>query len=298
MGLQRSAALAAALATIACGRFGFDSDDPADAAIDSPPPIEIPPFDPPTEIAVLNSTSIDDDVTLTADGLVIFFNSARSGNQEIWTSSRGALDQPWSPPALVTELNSATDESTTAISSDGLTILFASDRGGANLHDVYLATRPARSSAFSPPVLLDELNSVAGDFASYISSDRLTAVIHSNRGGQGFDLYTSSRAIASDPFSEPRPLAEINTVDGEVGGRLVSDGVVLTFGSARNGQPDLFFATRPTTSEPFGPTMPFADFNTDLIQEDLWLSDDLCYAVFASETSEGERNIVESRCRP
>src|SRR5262245_10250456 len=73
-----------------------------------------------------------DNPTLTADLLEIFFTTDRAGgNGDIWFARRSDVAHPFSPPAAVTELNTSTFETSSAISADGLTIWFGSDRIGA-----------------------------------------------------------------------------------------------------------------------------------------------------------------------
>jgi len=130
------------------------------------------PWGTPTPIAALNSaTGTTTEMSLTGDGLEIFFTSNRDGRgMEIYRSTRRGLAASWSTPALVTEINDPrSNDYAPAISADGLTVIFTSHRG--NGADFYIATRPTRSSAFSTPVRLPELSTPQWDISGQWSAD-------------------------------------------------------------------------------------------------------------------------------
>jgi len=96
--------------------------------------------------AELNTTSIDRTVTIRRDGLEIFFGSDRpdgSGALDLWTSTRASTSDPWSLPInLGPTVNSASRDVGPALSFDGTTLYFQSDRpGGLGVLDLYVTTR-------------------------------------------------------------------------------------------------------------------------------------------------------------
>jgi Tol biopolymer transport system component len=103
-------------------------------------------FGPATLVAELSSTSVDRTVTIRRDGLEIFFASDRpggSGNLDLWTSTRASTSDPWSLPTnLGPTVNSSAREGGPALSFDGTTLYFQSDRpGGLGLLDLWVITR-------------------------------------------------------------------------------------------------------------------------------------------------------------
>lgn len=103
-------------------------------------------FGPPERVAELNSSANDARAALRRDGREVFFFSNRAvsvGATDLWTSTREDRGDLWSPPVnLGPTVNSTSDEMQPAISRDGRTLFFASNRpGGAGLLDLYMITR-------------------------------------------------------------------------------------------------------------------------------------------------------------
>jgi Tol biopolymer transport system component len=91
--------------------------------------------------------------TIRPDGLELFFNSNRPGSQtndlgrsnDIWVSRRPNLSSPWSTPAnLGVRINTAFEEQFPALSADGNTLIFSSNRTGSmgsGTSDLWMSTR-------------------------------------------------------------------------------------------------------------------------------------------------------------
>jgi hypothetical protein len=102
-------------------------------------------------VSELNLLAFNDQhVTIRKDGRELFFSSNRSGTGitnlggfDIWTSARRSVNEPWSPPVNVgAALNTAVNDMQPSLSSDGRTIVFASNRmGGSGGFDLYISTR-------------------------------------------------------------------------------------------------------------------------------------------------------------
>jgi hypothetical protein len=96
-------------------------------------------------VSELNSPQIDAGPTVSRDGLEIFFHSNRVGTigeRDLWTSVRTSVFDPWSTPVNLGDVvNSASIEQNTALSSNGETLFFGSDRpGGFGRSDIYMTT--------------------------------------------------------------------------------------------------------------------------------------------------------------
>lgn len=87
----------------------------------------------------------DQGATLRTDGREIFFFSTRAGGQggaDIWTSTRQSIHDAWETPVNASALNSRGAEQQPSLSSDGRTIVFASNRtGGFGGTDIWISVR-------------------------------------------------------------------------------------------------------------------------------------------------------------
>jgi Tol biopolymer transport system component len=85
---------------------------------------------------VINSSAMDFCPHISADGLLLFFISARSGGYggfygDIWITTRNTLGDPWGTPInLGPMVNSSASEGGPALSTDGSIFYFSSERSG------------------------------------------------------------------------------------------------------------------------------------------------------------------------
>lgn len=99
-------------------------------------------------VLVTELSTADDDLrpTIRADGLELFFNSDRRGSRlnDLWVSTRPTLSSPWSAPVNVgSPISTEFEERFPALSRDGTTLVFSSNRPGSinGSNDLYLSTR-------------------------------------------------------------------------------------------------------------------------------------------------------------
>jgi hypothetical protein len=263
------------------------------------PEVDVPlgPFGPPTIIAELADVAVDDDPTITADRLELFFNSDRApgpGGGDIFVTTRASVSAPWGTPTVVPELSSTSGETTPKISSDGLTIYFASDRLGAG-YDLFVSTRASRTSAWSTPSAVVELNTAFRETGASMSPTELSLVLTSDRDGNT-DSYLATRTSPTAAWSTPVAIAEANSPGYEADPCLTHQDRVLVFESDRPGSDglgDLYIATRASSAVPFDPPVPLTELNSPTYEEDAFISDDLHYVLFSSYRS-GNWEIYEA----
>jgi hypothetical protein len=92
----------------------------------------------------VNSTWVNRDPTISADGLLLVFSSDRDGGygrQDLWMTRRTTTDGPWSEPVnLGPTINGDRSEYQPEISADGRTLLFCARRDDGQGHfDIWQA---------------------------------------------------------------------------------------------------------------------------------------------------------------
>ena len=288
--MVRSSQLAFILTLVAtsCGRFGFEATNSeadtalADAALDAETTFSRS-FSEGTMIEGLDADGFEnDDPTLTGDVLEIYFASGRAGNgvDDFFRATRSAREGSWGAVTRVDELSSTGDESTISISANGLWLLFASTRDDPE-QDIYLASRGSRAEPFGSIRRLDELNSVFSDFASWISDDGLTVLIHTTRpDGDDSDVLRATRRSTSALFDPPTVVPGLDSSDNEISATLhFGETLVLFATNGADGSSDLFVAEQAGSG--FGERLPLIGPNTAVNEGDAWMSPDGCTLVFA-----------------
>lgn len=102
-------------------------------------------FGPRASVTELNSDFGDFRPNVRKDGLEMVFDSNRSdtyGGQDLYTATRESVDDPWSAPINLVNLNTTSDELRGSFSWDGSMLYFGSNRpGGEGFLDIYVTTR-------------------------------------------------------------------------------------------------------------------------------------------------------------
>jgi hypothetical protein len=284
-------------------------------------------FAPAVMVTELASPSRTDNPTLTGDLLEIYFTTDRvSGNGDVWFATRTSADAPFGTPAPVTAVNGASFETSSAISTDGLTLWFGSDRaGGVGANDIWVSQRASRGAPWSTPVNVVALNSPSDDIPRPPGEHALvmpmasTKTTANNPAAGNYQTYLATRATTGAPFGAPVTIPELDYADrSTVDGFLTDDGLTMFFSSAPlaeaadaaappvdggetidGGAPnsDLFVAWRLSTSELFSGTQPLDDLNTAADERDPWLSPDGTTLYFTSNRS-GVLSIYTARVLP
>ena len=207
------------------------------------------PWGAPLPAKELNSVAWDGMGKLSADGLTFYLTSARtdSGSQgadEIYVSTRADRALPWTSPTLVTELNSpGCDQCPYMVASEQL-IVFNSNRSGG--HDLYQATRSQGSAGWEALTPIADVNGSGLDECPWIDVAFTVIYFTSDRaGGQGGrDLWVSTRNPSSGAFDPAVQVPALNTSFEEADPWLSPDLKTIYFASTRNGDWDIFVATR------------------------------------------------------
>jgi hypothetical protein len=222
---------------------------------------------------VVNSSTWDQNPSISSDGLSLYFNSNRLGQlggTDLWVTTRESIHDPWGTPTnLGAPVNSSGFEFPCCISADGLELYFndagpswgyVPRPGGYGQTDLWVSTRPTKNHAWGEPTNLGPtVNSQANDAYAEISSDGLTLYFDSDRSGKldvDYQIWVTTRATKKDPWGEPVILGNVgNTLGMDGGPSISSDDLAFFFWSDRSGgygSSDIYMMTRPTKDDAWG----------------------------------------------
>ena len=156
------------------------------------------------------------------------------------------------------------------VTPDELTIYFASDRppGSSSDKSYFLATRDSTEEPFGEPLELDPPfieNLSQLDASLTFSKDGKTAFLSSRTESQGVDsdLFMVTRDPLFGDWKEPIRLdGDINSSEWDFYPSLSSDELTLYFASSRDGNFDIYTATRKSIAEEFSSAQPLTEVNT------------------------------------
>lgn len=321
----------ASLFGVACGRIGFegerpDAAPPRDAAADATVPdaradgaahdaamdaTVLPTacageWGAPALIESLDAVGIDDDPSFTADLLELYFASQRPGGPggpgatNLWRSVRASVNEPWGVPTLVADVGPV---NTPHVSGDGLSLHLSRSSGMAD-EDIFVMTRASRTADWSPATIVANIN-VPGysDKAAAVYAGGLRMIFASNRPGTEGDLdfYLARRDNIADEWGvDVQHLTDVSTTKFETRAWLIESGERFYFHSIRSAvtTSDIYVATYSDLTHDYGDVQRIDALSSDLYDEDVTVSNDECYAIFASTRIGGDSALFESHRAP
>ena len=189
---------------------------------------------------IVNSSANEIAPTMSADGLELYFADYGAprpggvGKSDLWVTRRRTRASAWGEPVnLGTPVNTAAEEITPEISTDGLELYFETDRpGGLGSDDLWVARRATRADDWGAPVWLGKaINGEGMDHCPNITSDGLTLFFDKNAPGENVgDLMVTRRATLRDNWGPPINLGR--GLSTHFASSISSDGTTLYFASA------------------------------------------------------------------
>jgi Tol biopolymer transport system component len=206
----------------------------------------------PGSSATLNSPAVDGCASLSRDGLTLIFNSNKTGNFDLYVARRSSKSEGFgTPERLPSPVNTASNESCASFAPANR-IVFASDRDDS-AYDLY-TTKRGPGGWSTPQNLGPNINRPGWleESAAFYEDGDHQVMLFSSRlpGGADGKIYESiDGGPASLVAGGPHSSASDNRPS------VTHDGKTIFWDSDRYGTlggPDLYYATRSTTSEPFG----------------------------------------------
>ena len=229
--------------------------------------------------ASINTPAFEGGPSLSADGLDLYFVSARPGalggpgDQDIYVTRRRGPNDEWGTPERVPPpISSPLFDITPSISPDGLTLYFGSNRPGPYsppLPDLWVSHRASRNGPWGEPENLGAgVNTPFFEGSIDVSADGRTAYFAAAGADSVFRIYTSARDSRTKTFG-PRALVDL-PINGDwnaYGPALTANGHAMFFASGKDNPfapgaiNHLYVSERETANAPWGPPIYLASVN-------------------------------------
>lgn len=194
------------------------------------------------------------------DGNHLYTAGGFDGTLDVWVWTRSGRGGPFGPREKAPDpvsVDDANDFCPTPL--PGGWLLFVSNRsGGCGGPDMYLARynpdgpAPASAAATNLGCYPDGPNTTGTEFSpSLVTTSEGTFLYFSNDVDGDQDIYVS-RMAPDGSFGPGTPVAGVNTDDADQQPNVSGDGLEMVFSSNRDGNQDVFSATRTALDAPFG----------------------------------------------
>lgn len=237
----------------------------------------------PGSSSAVNTPAVDGCASHSRDGLTIVFNSSRGGNQDLYMATRASTSEGFGTPiALPAPINGSSNEACPTL-ANGHRLYFSSDRDDS-AYDLYVSKLGPKG--WSTPVNLgpninrsgwldeavdffeDENGNEVMIFTSRLPNGTQGKIYQSVNGGPPSLVQGGPHSSASDARAS-----------------VTNDGLTIFWDSTRTGTlggPDLYFATRSSTSQPFGTAIHLQDLSSPAFDARPYISKDGTFLTFSS----------------
>jgi Tol biopolymer transport system component len=244
----------------------------------------------PGSSSLVNSPAVDGCASHSADGLTLVFNSNRAGNQDLYIATRASTTEGFGTPVLLPAPINGPSNDACPTFGPGNRLYFNSDREDP-AYDMYVSKRGPNGWS-QPENLGPNINTTGAldeSAAFYEDEDGNSVMLFSSRanGGAGDgNIYQSVNGGlkslvaggANSSASDNRP-------------SVTRDGLTIYFDSNRTGtlgNSDIYYATRSSTSEPFGPAIHLTELSSSVFDARASISKDGSFITFSSQRPGGE----------
>lgn len=251
---------------------------------------------------LLNQHATGDDERdpwLSADGLTLYYTFQAGGDDaDLYRATRATTSDPF-PLGSRLPVSSSSDDSRSSLTADGTIMVFASDRARKNTFSIDYATRASTGEFLTAgPDHMTMVNMIGSSrLDPFLTKDGLELYFAPVVGVQR--IYVAARPSLDSEFLAPIPEPTVNNpAGGDADPALSPDRRVIVFSSARDTGTgpkgiNLWYATRASTSVPFGAPKLVPGVNTDALDGDPMLSDDGC-TLYLSSTRDGSYDLFSA----
>lgn len=188
----------------------------------------------PKPVVEINTSANEGTCTISADGKTLIFTVCEGdkdrfvmGSCDLFISRKQG-DVWLKPVNMGTLINSRAHETQPALSADGRTLYFTSDRpGGFGAHDIWVS-KADEKGRWSAPINLGSVINTPGDDISpfiHVNGESLYFSSNGHLGFGGYDLYVSQLSAKDKTWSSPANLGyPINDYQDQVALFITSDG--------------------------------------------------------------------------
>ena len=218
---------------------------------------------------------------LTLDELTLLFSRLNAdGTWDMYQATRAQISEPFGAPTVLGTINSVYQDLWPTLTPDALTIYFNSDRNdsmtGAEL--VFSSTRSTPTADFATPAPVSAF--MANDNQPYV--DPTGDAIYFSSGARpdttgGTDLYRAPLDGSGNVGTAQILIGDVNTPANEQVPVVTQDELTLYFCRNNATDDDIYVATRPSASAPWGAGSALPGFaNAGAEEVPGWVSPDGC----------------------
>jgi hypothetical protein len=215
-----------------------------------------------------------------------------AAHKDLAKTTRASTTATFGPLTFLENVNTADEDRDPIVSIDGLTLFFHSNRPGGlggSGSDLWQATRAAPIDDFAPASLVPVVNTTSHEAQAYYRTSGGELYFTRDVDG-GRDILMAARSGTT--FTQPVPLAEINSPAADYQPMVTEDGLTMILSSTRNGTNfDLFIAERTRPSGPWGTPSSLGEINTTDHDYGGFLSSDRCRIYFARQSTNTAEDI-------
>jgi Tol biopolymer transport system component len=242
------------------------------------------PWGTPSLVPGADSTVDEDDCTFNSARTELYFKRNDAGDPNLYLMTRMSPTSAWNSPNPIGVLNSTVQEESPRLTPDDLTLYFG--RNG----DIYKAQRNTATDPWMAPTPVGPLNTADYEKWAAVCSNGYVIVARQTTANST-DLFEGTVSGGAT-----MALTQLNSPQADQGAFLSSDCLTLYFQSSRDGNFNIYKATRNNLNTQWTNPTALTDFNTaTYAEEDPWVSTDQRTFIFSSNQAGNKDVYISTR---